>query len=161
MLPVRVRPGLLLEAAAGWSALARDMGAGRQPGDVTECPLPFDTVDWPADTQALVLMLWPQVSLAFRARAAPEELQAEVAAAAAVAAAQARAGAAYGVPGPATAPMPGNVLNAILDALAHQARPGGSLAGSVLPGPAGSLAPAVNGAAGVPGGAENGPAARM
>ena len=148
VLPVRVRPGLLLEAAKGWSALARDLTAGVQrQGDVAECALQFDTLDWPRDTQALVLMLWPQGSQAFRGQATPDDLQAEEEAAADLAAARAQAAAAYGATAPATAAMPGNVLNAILDALAHQTRPGGSLAASVLPGPAGSLAPVVDGAA--------------
>ena len=169
VLPVRVRPGLLLEADKGWSALARNLGTGRQQGDVAECPLQFDSSDWPPDTQALVLMLWPQVCQAFRARATPADLQTEVAAAAEVAATLARTAAARGnnglatglVTGPATEPMPETVLQAISDALAHQSRPGGSLAGSVLPGPAGSLAPVGADQAGTPAAAKSeiGPAA--
>ena len=145
VLPVRVQPDLLLSPADGWSALARYLGKGLRQGDMAECELLFDTDGWPPDSQALVLMLWPRVSQAFRARAAPADLLAAAAAGAEMVEAQARAAAACGDAGPATQPMPEDVLLAILDALTHQTQPGGSLGGSVLFGPAGSLARAING----------------
>ena len=150
VLPVRVRPDLLLDAAQGWSALARKLGKGLRQGDMAECELRFERADWPPDTQALVLMLWPQVSQAFRAQAGPADLQAAMAAGAAVVADQAKAAAACGAAAPTTEPMPEDVLLAILDALARQSQPGGSLAGSVLFGPAGASGQAETGSATAP-----------